>query len=253
MWHRAAALALFAVLPLQAQEDALAAAPDNYKLVHENAYARIIRSQAKPGERSPLHRHGDLPLLEVVLSEGPSALLMEDGRRVERRHRVGDISYNPGASGPHQIENPGTSYHMTIRVELKAPAGGAQPPVPARDPAKVDPKHYAVELDNEHFRVLRATFAAGDRSPMHQHARRPFVMIFLGDQKWNWQSGSARPAQRSVSHGDFLYQSGGQVHGLQNMAEGQAEFLIVELKVTPATPPKPAPSPAKKRPIPRAK
>jgi quercetin dioxygenase-like cupin family protein len=255
MSHSGAALALFGVLPLLAQEDALVAAPNNYKPVYENAYVRIIRVQAKPGERSPLHRHGDLPLLEVVLSEGPSALLMEDGRRVERRNRTGDISYNPGASGPHQIENPGTAYYMAIRVELKAIPGGTQSRLPVRDPTKVDPKHYAIELDNEHFRVLRAAHAAGDRSPMHQHASRPFVMIFLGDQKWNWQSGSTRPVQRSISFGDFLYQSGGQVHGLQNMGE---EFLVVELKGKPPTPPKPAPSPAKpspakKRPIPPAK
>jgi hypothetical protein len=87
-------------------------------------------------------------------------------------------------------------------------------------------------------------------------------MIFLGDQKWTWYSGSARPAQRSFSHGDFLYQSGGQIHGLQNLSDGQAEFLVVELKGSSITPTKPASSkpasskpapPAKRRPSPRVK
>jgi quercetin dioxygenase-like cupin family protein len=249
MWRRAFALVLFAILRLSGQEDALVAAPNNYKLVYENGYVRIVRSQAKPGERSPLHQHGDLPLLEVILSDGPTALLLEDGRRVERRNRLGNISYNPGATGPHQIENPGTSYNLAMRIELKPRPGGTQPPLPARDAAKIDPKHYTVELENEHFRVLRAAYAAGERSPLHQHARRPFVMIFLGDQKWNWQSGTARPAQRSFSHGDFLYQSGGQSHALQNIGEGQAEFLVVELMGTPPPPrARPAAPPAKRRP-----
>ena len=246
---RAFALALFAILPLSAQEDALTAAPGNYKLVYENGYVRIIRSQAKPGERSPLHRHSSLPLLEVILSDGPFVLLLEDGRRIERRGSLGDISYNPVSSGPHQIENPGTSYNMAIRIELKTKPGIKQPPLPARDAAKVDPKHYTVELDNEHFRVLRATYAAGERSPTHQHSRHPFVMIFLGDQKWSWQSGTARPTQRVFSHGDFLHQSGGQVHSLQNIGGGRADFLVVELKGASAAPP----PPAKRKPTPRAK
>ena len=248
MSRRAFALALLAVLPLNAQDDALVAAPSNYKLVYENGYVRVIRSQAKPGERSPLHQHGELPLLEVILSDGPSALLLADGRRIERRTKTGDISYNPGASGPHQIENPGTSYSMAIRIELKAKAGSKQPPLPARDAPKVDPKHYTVELDNEHFRVLRAAYAAGERSPMHQHPARPFVMIFLGDQKWSWQSGSAQPAQRSFTHGDFLYQGGGQTHALHNNGSSRAEFLVVELKGAVA-----AAAPAKRRPTPPVK
>ena len=39
----------------------------------------------------------------------------------------------------------------------------------AQDPVKVDAKHYKVLVDNPSVRVLKITYPAGDKSPMHQH------------------------------------------------------------------------------------
>ena len=39
----------------------------------------------------------------------------------------------------------------------------------AQDPVKVDAKHYKVLVDNASVRVLKITYPAGDKSPMHQH------------------------------------------------------------------------------------
>ena len=39
----------------------------------------------------------------------------------------------------------------------------------AQDPAKVDPKHYRVEFENEHVRVVRINYGPHEKSVMHYH------------------------------------------------------------------------------------
>ncbi len=46
-----------------------------------------------------------------------------------------------------------------------------------RDAVKVDTKHYKVELETERVRVVRISYAAREKSVMHQHP--PAVVIFF--------------------------------------------------------------------------
>ena len=39
----------------------------------------------------------------------------------------------------------------------------------AQDAAKVDPKHYKVEFENDRARVLRINYVPGEKSVMHEH------------------------------------------------------------------------------------
>ena len=54
-----------------------------------------------------------------------------------------------------------------------------------RDPVKLDPKHYSVELENDQTRVVRIKYRGHEKSPMHQHSRG--VVVF-----------SARPISNSL-------------------------------------------------------
>ena len=55
----------------------------------------------------------------------------------------------------------------------------AVPAVMAQDAAKVDPKHYKVEIDNSQVRVLRVKYGPREKSVMHSH---PFgVVVYLTD------------------------------------------------------------------------
>ena len=46
-----------------------------------------------------------------------------------------------------------------------------------QDPVAVDPAHHKVELDNADVRVLRITFAPGEKAPVHDHPNG--VGVFL--------------------------------------------------------------------------
>jgi hypothetical protein len=49
----------------------------------------------------------------------------------------------------------------------------------AQDPVKVDPKHYKVEFENDHVRVLRITYGPDEKSVMHDHPDG--TAVFLTD------------------------------------------------------------------------
>src|ERR1035438_5691704 len=59
---------------------------------------------------------------------------------------------------------------------LAQPAGGGK-----ADPVKVDAKHYKVEFENESVRVLRISYAPGEKSVMHYHPNA--VAVYLTDGK----------------------------------------------------------------------
>ena len=47
----------------------------------------------------------------------------------------------------------------------------------AQDAAKVDPDHYNVEFENDQVRIIRITYAPGEKSVMHEHPDD--VVVFL--------------------------------------------------------------------------
>jgi quercetin dioxygenase-like cupin family protein len=51
----------------------------------------------------------------------------------------------------------------------------------AQDPVTVDPGHYKVLVDNASVRVLKVSYAAGAKSPMHSHPDA--ILVALGDAK----------------------------------------------------------------------
>src|SRR5436190_21171919 len=73
---------------------------------------------------------------------------------------------------------------------------GASPAL-AQDPVKVDPKHYKVEFENEQVRVLRISYAPGEKSVMHQHPNSVAVFLTDGNVKFTTPDGKSetRPAK----------------------------------------------------------
>jgi len=80
----------------------------------------------------------------------------------------------------------------------------------AQDPAKVDPQHYKVLLDNEDVRILDVRQKPGDKSPMHSHPKHAVYWLTgstlkftSSDGKTNtrhtwWKSSVKLKATRSI-------------------------------------------------------
>jgi hypothetical protein len=89
-----------------------------------------------------------------------------------------------------------------------------------------DPAHYRIAFENDVARFIRASYAPGDKSPMHRHL--PGCTIFLTDQTMNFTvpDGSGGPVKVEAG---ALGCGDGNVHRAENL-EGPADFVIVEFK-----------------------
>ena len=104
--------------------DALAAAPNNHRVLLENERVRVLEVVVRPGESEPLHAHR---LPGVFYTEAPADYRMHDGRgkvlfdagRMEQPSPAHPLVVWLGPQAPHWVENYGRAVHRAIRVELK--------------------------------------------------------------------------------------------------------------------------------------
>jgi hypothetical protein len=127
-------------------------------------------------------------------------------------HR-GDVRWRP-ASGAYIAENVSDHPIRILEIDLKGPPAGPAP-VSKLDPVKTDPKHYKVELENEHVRVLRIHFGPHEKGETHEHILNR-VVLNLNDQT----SGKA----------DDVRVAGAATHAEENTSDQPADRIAVELK-----------------------
>jgi hypothetical protein len=101
-----------------------------------------------------------------------------------------------------------------LEIDLKGPAAGPAP-VSKLDPVKTDPKHYKVEFENEHVRVLRIHFGPHEKGETHEHILNR-VVLNLNNQT----SGKA----------DDVRIAGAATHAEENTSDQHADRIAVELK-----------------------
>jgi quercetin dioxygenase-like cupin family protein len=106
----------------------------------------------------------------------------------------------------------------------------ATAPRPAleRDPVKLDPKHYKVELENDRVRIVRISYGSNEKSVMHQHP--PGVAVFLtdGDFKFTFPDGRIEEVHQKA--GDFLTFEERWEHLPESLTNKPFQALYIELK-----------------------
>ena len=127
--------------------------------------------------------------------------------------RRGDVRWRP-ASGAYIAENISDHPVRILEVDLKGPPAGPAP-VSTLDPAAVDGRHYKVELENEHVRVLRIHYEAREKGQMHEHILNR-VVLYLNDQ----------PGAKA----DDVRAAGAATHAEENASDQPADRIAVELK-----------------------
>jgi len=97
----------------------------------------------------------------------------------------------------------------------------------AQDAAKVDPKHYKVEMENDQVRILRAHYGPGEKSVMHSHPNAVAVFLNDGQVKFTFADGKTQDA--SGKAGQAMY-TPAQVHSPENTGDKPFDVLVIELK-----------------------
>ena len=203
------ALALLVAAGLQAQ-NAPAPAAIASKLDTPQARVYIATLQPHTPSRSPTGHATDRVL--IYLDDGVMTRQEGADKQTITFHR-GDVRWRP-ASGAYVAEN--TSDHPIRILEIDLKAGPSGPmPVSQLDPAKVDQRHYKIDLDNEHVRVLRVHYDAHDKGALHEHILNR-VVLYLNDQ----------PGAKA----DDVRMSGAGTHTEENASDKPADRIAVEIK-----------------------
>ena len=95
------------------------------------------------------------------------------------------------------------------------------------DPVKVDSKHYKVEFENEHVRVVRIKYEPGEKSVMHSHPESVAVFLTDAHAKFTYPDGRSEDINANagtVQHMDAF------AHLPENTSKTPFEVIQVELK-----------------------
>jgi quercetin dioxygenase-like cupin family protein len=95
------------------------------------------------------------------------------------------------------------------------------------DPVKVDPKHYKVEFENESVRVLRISYAPGEKSVMHYHPNS--VAVYLTDGKSRMTTPDGKSQDSTMKPGEVAWAPAGS-HLPQNIGDKPFSVIVMELK-----------------------
>ena len=174
--------------------------------------ARVIVSTLQPRTPSIAKAGHATNRVLIYLDNGVMTRKEGDQSTTIEFHR-GDVRWRP-ASGAYIAENISDHPIRILEVDLKGPPAGPAP-VTKLDPAAVDSKHYKVELENEHVRVLRIHYGAREKGETHEHILNR-VVVYLNDQ--------------SAAKADDVRVAGAATHAEENASGQPADRIAVELK-----------------------
>ncbi len=105
-------------------------------------------------------------------------------------------------------------------------------PVVAEDAApsyKASPDVYQVIAENEHFRVILATWKPGQRDKMHSH-EGPLVGYRLTDCNLKVYTPDGSTKAREAKKGQALFNPVIAAHSVENVGSSDCQLVIVEKK-----------------------
>ncbi len=95
------------------------------------------------------------------------------------------------------------------------------------DPVEVDSKHYKVEFENEHVRVLRITYGPKEMSEMHAHPNGVGVFLTDGEARFHFEDGTSEDMSWKAGEAAWFPAAS---HNPENLGNGPIELIEVELK-----------------------
>ena len=97
-------------------QDVLKVIPENYTLILDNPFVRVLEARIPAGTVEKPHRH--MKGVSVCLTEYTlESRVLPDGQWVRSQRKVGTTYWSDASL--HQVRNVGTTQSHTIRIELK--------------------------------------------------------------------------------------------------------------------------------------
>ena len=98
-----------------AAQDGVKVAPENYKVLLENAHVRVVEFTLKPGQKSPMVSRANRVIYAITPAIGN--LTGSDGKTIGMNRKAGEAWWRDAES--LAVENTGKAEIRTVIVELK--------------------------------------------------------------------------------------------------------------------------------------
>jgi hypothetical protein len=96
-----------------------------------------------------------------------------------------------------------------------------------KDALAADPKHYKLEFENEHMRVLRLTLKADEAVPVHDDRDALFVCIKECHIRLTRPGGRGQDIHLQAGESRWIY---GDTRSEKNLSSQPLELLVIETK-----------------------
>ena len=190
----------------------------------ENEQVKVVKVTQGPHIKTKLHKH-DMNRVMVYLQPGKQTIEYQGANTAHLNWKAGQPLWSP-KGGMHIAEI--TSDNPVTIVELELKNAGRKVTPPAKDPLKVAPSQYTLEMDNDQVRVLRSRVGPKGSIPQHEHGLNR-VVVFLTDQDFKITKADGTVDLSKHKVGDVTW-SGPVTHKEENLSDKPFEILIVEIK-----------------------
>jgi hypothetical protein len=196
--------------------------------VLENDLVTVERHLYSAGATSAMHAHTDR--VNVFLSDLHVHVTTGDGKKFEATRQEGTAVWSEATSHALRAE----SDFDVVVVELRS-ENGTPIPISSQDATRVDPKHHALEFENEWVRIVRLRLPPGVSTLPHGHSL-PAVTVLLSDAQIRVVGDDGQPRGGDRREGDVRWMDPTGQHTVENVGQTELLAIRVEIKQAPARP-----------------
>ena len=201
--------------------DAVKAAPNLYKVLHDTLGIRIVEADYKPGDSSAWHSHPDYAL--YVIQGGKTQFTVKDGGKMVTEMQSAMENIRPAEF--HSVKNIGTNEVKVLLVEVNRPVGASSFDA-SMDASKVAPDIYKVIKDTMGIRILEATYKPGQSSKMHSHPDLALYSISGGTAEFTGKDGKKVKMELKTGTSSVVP---ADTHMVKNVGKTTTKVLLVEV------------------------
>jgi hypothetical protein len=200
--------------------DAVAAAPENHKVILENEWVRVLEAKVPLHSREVPHTHF-WPSVFFEQTSGPG----------DPPFQTVNIRWSAG--GPSKGFSSSDRDRHNLLIELKdtdcRPA--APEPLPATDAVALHDPNIMVVLENQYVRVLSVRVPPGEKEPWHTHTWPAVVVYFrLPPSRRLAPDGTSTP-RGELKEMQITFDPQSQpLHSVENLGKVPYQAYRVELK-----------------------
>jgi hypothetical protein len=202
--------------------DAVAAAPENHKVILENDTVRVLEAKVPLHSREVPHTHF-WPSVFFEQTSGPN----------DPPFQTVSIRWSMG--GPSKGFDSSDRDRHNLLIELKnvdcQPAAAA--PLPPTDAAAIHDPNMTVVLENPYVRVLSVRIPPGEKEPWHTHTWPAVVVYFRLPASRRWSQDGKFTERAELKELQVSFDKNSQpMHSVENRGKTVYQAYRVELKPT---------------------